>query len=502
MRRNIVKDTLLLTVIQMALDGLSLLLNVYMTGALGTEAIGILSLTGSFFGLSSVIASGNVFLCASRFLSEELGRKERNPDRVLRYCMGVSLVLSLLVALVIFTFAPICSRVYFQSEDLASPIRLMAGSLPLMTISACMRGYFNACCHAGICAASDTIGFLTRCLMMAAIVTLITPVSGSAICTMTAVCSIAGTLSSLLFLLWKFRRHREKKTGNSALSLRQYIKLGVPVMAGSALSSFLSSANDALVPMTLRQAGNSVSEALSQFGIFEAIVIPVLFFPSTILCSLSGILVTETARETSACNSIRITSLSEKVIRQTVVFAVFVTAVLLQFGEDIGRLMGGGEIAGTMIALLAPVVPFIYLEIVLESIIKGLGAQAFSSLNYLCEYLIRISAVLICVPLWGFYGIVISYYLSNICGNLARLCMVIRKTDIRIRWETLIGVPVFAAVFAFQLTELLSNLTGVSQHSSIPAMCISCIIAAMVYLLLQKTLFSYVSVQRCTPESA
>ncbi len=283
MRRNIWKDTLLLTVIQMALDGIALLLNVYMTSTLGTEAIGILSLTGSFFGLSSVMASGNVFLCASRFLSEELGRKERNPGKVLLYCMGVSLSLSCIVALVIFCFAPLFSRLYFQSDALASPIRLMAVSLPLITISSCMRGYFNACCHAGICAASDTIGFLTRCVLMAGIVHRFTPVSSSGICTMTAVCTIAGTLASLLFLLWKFRRHREMKTGNCALSLRQYMGLAIPVMAGSALSSFLSSANDALVPMTLRQAGNSVSEALSQFGIFEAIVIPVLFFPSTIL---------------------------------------------------------------------------------------------------------------------------------------------------------------------------------------------------------------------------
>ncbi len=49
MQRNIMKDTILLTVIQMTLDGLALLLNVFMTDALGTEAIGVLSLTGSFF---------------------------------------------------------------------------------------------------------------------------------------------------------------------------------------------------------------------------------------------------------------------------------------------------------------------------------------------------------------------------------------------------------------------------------------------------------------------
>ncbi len=496
MQRNIAKDTLLLTVIQMTLDGISLLLNVYMTGALGTEAIGILSLTGSFFNLASIMASGNVFLCASRFISEELGKPDSNPGRVLKYCMCVSLILSGLVAGLIILFAPVCSQRFFDSNTLAAPIRLMAASLPLLTMSACMRGYFNACCNARVCAASDTIGFLVRCILMAGIVYWITPVSSSAICTMTALCTIAGSFVTLLYLLFRFRRFHIPRTGKVSISLRTYVKLAVPVMAGSALTSILSSANDALVPLTLQQAGNSTSEALSQFGIFEAIVIPALFFPSTILCSLSGILVTETARETAACNQSRITSLSEKVLRQTLVFAVFVTAVLLAFGHEIGGMLGGGEIAGTMIVLLAPVVPFIYMEIVLESIIKGIGAQGFSSLNYLAEYIIRISVVLIFVPLFGFYGIVLSYYASNICGNLSRLFMIIHKTQLRPKWEQLLGIPIFSVLFTYQVLQLIFTLLGCSPHHGLWQMILFILLGAVGYLFLQRSLFRLCSRRR------
>ncbi len=502
MQRNIMKDTILLTVIQMTLDGLALLLNVFMTNALGTEAIGVLSLTGSFFSLASVTASGNVFLCASRFISEELGKPQSSPRRVLAYCMGVGLALSVVVAAVIVLFAPFFSVKFLQDTELSAPIRMMAASLPLLTVTACMRGYFNACCHAKICAVSDAIGFIVRCALMALTVWWITPVSSAAICYMTAFCTVGGSLVTLVYLLCAFRKYRIPDTGTVSLSLRNYITLAVPVMLGSALTSILSSANDALVPITLQQAGNSTGEALSQFGIFEAIIIPTLFFPSTILCSLSGILVTETARESAACNKIRITNLSEKVIRQTIVFAVFVTAVLLLFGHEIGKLLGGGEIGGRMIVLLAPVVPFIYLEIVLESIIKGLGAQAFSSLNYLAEYIIRISAVLVCIPLFGFYGIVISYYASNVCGNIARLWMVVKKTDIRPRWEKLLGIPVFAAVFSIQMLNAGFALLRISPDAGIVQMCIYGALLGSLYLMVQKMLFSLGHHKTRLPESA
>ena len=100
------------------------------------------------------------------------------------------------------------------------------------------------------------------------------------------------------------------------------------------------------------------------------------------------------------------------------------------FGEFIAEMMGAEPLAGRMIRLLAPVVPFIYLEIVLEAIIKGIGRQKFSSMNYLAEYAVRISVVLVCIPLMGFYGIVLSYYLSNILGNSMRLWEVLKITGL------------------------------------------------------------------------
>ena len=57
MQRNMVRDTVLLTVIQMLLDGLALLLNVFLNAQLGAEAIGILTLTASLYRLASVTAS-------------------------------------------------------------------------------------------------------------------------------------------------------------------------------------------------------------------------------------------------------------------------------------------------------------------------------------------------------------------------------------------------------------------------------------------------------------
>lgn len=489
MKRNILMDTLVLTVIQMALDGCSLLLNACLAQQLGTEAIGVLTLTASFFRLAALTANGNAFLCVSRFISEELGKPERDPGRIMRYCLLVSIGLSCVFAALLTAFAPWCSVRFLKSADLAAPIRWMAVSLPLLALTACVRGWFNACCHSRLCAAADIVDFGIRSAVVITSLLWCRPQTSAGLCYLTAVSAIAGSTAQLIFLLCFLRVCKAGRTERASLRLSGYLRLAVPVMAGSALTSFLSSANDALVPITLRQAGNSTAEALSQFGIFEAIILPALFFPSTILCSLAGILVTETAREKAGGGLVRITELTEAVVRRTIVYAVFAATLFLLFGNRLGELLGGGEIAGKMIMILAPVVPFIYLEIVLESIIKGLGEQAFSSVNYLCEYIIRISLVLLFIPLMGFYGIILSYYASNICGNVSRIVLVIRKTGMSPDPVRLLGIPLFSAVFSVEIMRVAAALLHCRADGGILTMLLFGGICGGVYLTLERVLF-------------
>lgn len=470
MRRSILKDTILLTLMQMLLDGLGLGVNVLVNARLGAESVGILTLSASFFRLACMIAGGNVFLCVSRFVSEELGKPFRHPAGILRHCLLVSLTLSCLTMLLICLFAEPLSRRFLHDAALTAPIRHMAYVLPLITLAAGLKGWCNALCKAGLCAAADGVEFALHSGLTVLAATLFQPQKASALCDLTAWSSGIAASGEILFLLCFLPRLRAGRTGSASLGVWNYLRLALPVMAGSALTSGLSAANDALVPFTLRQAGNSAAEALSQFGIFEAMILPTLFFPSTILCSLAGILVTETARAHMAGQTERIRSLALRTVCRTIGFSVFVTAILLTFGDEIGERLGGGVIAGRMIRLLAPVVPFIYLEIVLESIIKGLGAQVFSSLNYLCEYAVRISIVLICIPLLGFYGIVLSYYASNVLGNTARMIVVLRKTGMRFDPVRFVMLPLFAAVLGTQVSRAVFLLLHADPGSGLLSM--------------------------------
>lgn len=466
LKNKILKDTFFLTAIELIMQGISLIVNIFITRNLGSEMIGIISLIGSFFMFVTIISSGNVYLSTSRFISEEIGKQKGNPNSVFRYGIISSVTMSIVTAFVLLFFSGTISQNILKAPQIAPVIKILALLLPFCSVNMCIKGYFTAMRKVSASAVGGVIEFIVKSFLL---VTL-TGIDSIAPLTAFAISVGGGQISSFLSMLILYIKDRKPSKNKCSISFKSFVFCSVPIFLNSLITSVLSSTNDALVPITLKQYGNSTSEAFSQFGIFEAIVIPALFFPSSILCSLSGILVPELARERTADNTEKNKALVRKVLKYTFSFSIFTAMIFLCFGEEIGHLMSGDNFAGKIIAILAPAVPFIYLEIILEGILRGMGKHSFSSLNYLVEYTIRISVVLICVPVFGFYGIVASYLASNIICNISRLVMIMKITKVKFCFSDNIVIPVISAVLSAQISffaEKLIRLENVIVSTSL-----------------------------------
>lgn len=488
-KNKIVRDTVMLTVMQLLLDSAALLLNSFITRKTGASAMGILSLTGSFMVLAGTVSNGNAFLCTSRLISEELGKKNGNPNRVLLNGLMLCTFLSVTVSMVLVGFSDTIGTKFFHSENISRAIKLMPVALIMSAFASCFKGYFNACRKSSVTAAADILDFAAKSAVIVIMTMSMKHSSEDSICGVMITGFASGSFISLVFMLIVFARSRQTFSGKSSLTFKKYISFALPIMGGGIITSALSSTNDALIPVTLRQYGDSVSEAFSRFGIFEAIVIPTIFFPSVVLCSMSGIIVSESARASASGNKLRLKMLSEKLIGCTLVFAIFAAAMLMRFGSVIGELLGGGELAGKMITIIAPVVPFIYLEIILEALIKGMGLQGFSSLNYLTEYAVRIAVVLIFIPRFGFYGIVASYYASNIIGNTSRIVKILRHTGTKLNPLKNILLPAAYSFMTLKAAELLSRPFGTDEGKLSANILLAAVWTAgyfIIFMLLKK----------------
>ena len=159
-------------------------------------------------------------------------------------------------------------------------------------------------------------------------------------------------------------------------------------------------------------------------------ILPVMFFPALIMGSLSNVIIPEIARANSAGNMERVKRLVSQSLSKSLLYSSFAALIFLLFGSIIGDIVCPADpLVGMALVRLAPVIPFIYLEIILEGILKGLGKQNFSTVNSLIEYTIRIICLIIFTHFYGFWGVIISYYASNIISNIARVVVVFKTIN-------------------------------------------------------------------------
>ncbi len=483
LKNKILKDTFFLTAIELVMQGISLVVNIFITRNLGSEMIGIISLISSFFMFITIISSGNVYLSTSRFISEEIGKKNGNPLKIFRYGIVSSVSLSVVTAIILFTFSKTISENILNTPQITPVMKILGLLLPCCSVNMCIKGYFTAIRNVSASAIGGVIEFCIK----SALLVFLTSIDSLNSLTAFAISVGGGQLFSCLTMLALYFKTRKISKNKCSIRFKSFVFSSIPIFLNSLITSVLSSTNDALVPITLKQYGNSTSEAFSQFGIFEAIVIPALFFPSSILCSLSGILVPELARERTADNTEKNKALVKKVLKYTFSFSIFTAMIFLCFGNEIGYLMSGDYFAGKIIAILAPAIPFIYLEIILEGILRGMGKHSFSSLNYLVEYTIRISVVLICVPIFGFYGIVASYLASNIICNISRLVMIMKITGVKFYFSDNIVIPIISACISSQISIIAKSILNTDNIIFSTSVFIT--ICATVYIIITKGIY-------------
>lgn len=442
------KDTFSLTSVALILQGLGIFLNALITQKSGSAAVGVMTLIFTLFGFIMVLANGNIFTSTSRLVSEEIGNGNRNVRQVMRYALTFSCILSCSFMTGCLLLADFISAEYSDSADISTPVKIIALSLPFASVGSCIKGYFHAARKVRIPCTGDCIEFAAKWTVLLLSVLFLS----DNIYIFIAVSILIGEIMSFIYYLAVYiKEYRSFSilpcSKPYIFNIKQYLKLCLPILLSGYVQMILSTANDALVPVALLNYHNGSSTAMSEYGMFEAMIIPTLFYPAVILSNLSNILMPEIARAHSSDNRERVRSLVHKALSSSLLYSFLAAGIFFMQGKNIGEtLCPSDPLVGNTLVRLFPVVPFIYLEFVFESILKGLGKQNFSTFNTFCEYTVRILCVVIFVRIYGFTGVLISYYASNIYSNIIRIIAVCKWSGVKFSlWDYICRPFIYSA---------------------------------------------------------
>lgn len=478
----------ILTLISFFLRITNIFYRSYLSSRIGPDGMGLYQLILSVFMLAVTLSTSGISLAVTRMVSAAIAKNQRDTissivSKCFLFCLGLSGMISLLLVV----FSDFAAVFLLGNPDAAACLRILGIGLPFMSLCTCMKGYFLAVEEGVSGGIADT---LEQLLTIGATVMLF---NIFAVSSMEAACIAAvaaSTLGEIVSFCWDFYSYRKSLRKNAPGAKRKstgvlygLTHIALPCTLSSAARSMLSTGENLLIPIELQKGGRSYKSAMSDYGLLQGMAIPLLYFPSAFLASFAFLLIPQISSEREVNHRRHVAYIAEQAISSALSFGILAAAVFFVFGKEWGILFYGSEEAGRFISLLSPLVPLMYLDIVVDNLLKGLDQQ-FNSMKYnMADAALRVLLVLIFLRIFGIQAYIAIIFFSTIfnAGLSITKVVTVSKLSMGFLLKLVYQIPLaLSSVFA---AEALTGNSGLDpMWNLILQLVLSCGIYAPVCL--------------------
>ena len=475
-------SAMLLTCVNLLLRFVGTSFQVYLSGRIGAEGIGLLQLVLSVGSMAMVAGMAGIRTATMYLTAEEVGRKR--PERilwVLSGCTKYSLVASTAVALLVYIFAPQICTLWIGHPEVVDSVRLFAAFLPVNCLCGVMVGYFTGANRIGTLAAVEVAEQICTMVCTVLLLTFWAGHDTARSCQSVVMGSGMGTiltLSSLVIL-----RLLERAPTSSKIPVAGRLKqTAIPLALADNLRTGISTVENLMVPKRLALYEGVVSP-LAAFGTVCGMVFPILTFPMAILFGLTELLIPELARCNAAGSKERITYLVKQSLRIALLFGTVCSCILYLAAEPLCMKLYSSTDAGRYLRWFAPLAIMLYCDAVTDAMIKGLGEQKASVRYNICTNFMDVVLLYLLLPQLGIVGYFISFTVTHVINFFLSLRRLLKITEIRIHISIPVrailagcaavylagfaSAPVFQAVTGVAILLCLLYLSGVIQNTDV-----------------------------------
>lgn len=453
MRQSYFKNAVLLTGSDVVLRLAGMALRIYLANALGGEGMGLYQLVLAVYSLFVTLATAGISVAATRLMTEELSRDASAAKGMLLRLAAAGAALGLAAMAAQFATAELAAQWWLGDERAAGALRISSLGMPWMALSAVLRGFFLARRSVAPNVVSQLVEQAVR---IAAVAAGLSATQGQPIGIRCAVVLGSTALSEavsagMMLLFYKREAARcfgsKKAKAPPQVSQRLWDIL-LPVEGGRVLSSALHTAENMLVPACLavflvQEGGRSA--ALEQYGSLKGMALPLLNFPFGLLGSLAVLLMPEITQAHILGQTERLRALLDRMLRLTGYFSALAGALFWMWGRSLALALYDSAEAGFYLQALAPAMPLMYLESMVDGAMKGMGEQKASFRYSVWDSILRIAGVMLLVPRYGMKGFLAVILLSNFYTCVANVQRLLRSGGLRLALWRWLGAPLAAA---------------------------------------------------------
>lgn len=485
--KKFLTDGLILTATSLLLRWVGVAFNTFISNKLGSEGMGVYSLVQSVFGFAVTFSCSGINLGATRLISEAIARNNGREiiDSVKR-CTIYSLFFSLTAACIVGTCANYIGSILLGDVRTVKAVRLLAVSLPFISLSSVFNGYFSAVRRVYKSATVMIVEELVQVTVTVKILSLFSLRGVEYACLAVAAGTVISEILSLLYnlILWLFdvRRHRIENGKHSDVLTKKLLGISLPLALSSYIRSGLLTVEHLLIPYGLRKNGSGYSQAMSTYGLIHGMVFPIIMFPSCLIYSFSGLLVPELAAYKEKKQYDKINKAVSKVLRYALLFSIGAAGIMICFSYELSMLIYNSSEAYGYIKLFAPLITVMYLDGAVDGILKGLNEQLHSMKINIADAFLSVLLVYFLIPIFGVKGYVAAIFVCEIfnCGmSLIRLVQICRP---ELNVLLVLVKPILCIITAVWGSTSFFEIIGATEINSVMNFTLRITITLVLYL--------------------
>ncbi|MDR0404497.1 MAG: oligosaccharide flippase family protein [Oscillospiraceae bacterium] len=464
-KRNFITNSLILTATSVIAKTIGLVFRSFMSEKVGSEGVGLYALVCSIYFFFASFSVSGMSLAVTRLVSDSMARDDlRGARSTFRKCLGLSIFAGVSSSFALFYFSEFIAREFLGDQRAIVSLRVLSVALPFIAFSACFRGYFYASGHI-VKTASEQL--MEQAIEIIVFIVLIARVESQnveqaclAIVTGTTVAEAISCMYSYLmylFYITKIKMHKSflLKSSKKQRVFRKIFKISVPITASTCVKAGLGAAENMLIPSGLHSFGSSFEKSLSDYGMINGMVMPIIAFPAVLVSAFSNLLVSEISKENTLNNKISIQRISSRVLRFTMIFSAFIMGLFWIFSDIIGGYIYKSQECSGYLFLLCPFIPIAYVSDVINGILKGLNQQMHYLLYSIINSIVCIILLYFLLPWQGMKGLIITIFAGEILNftlTAFRLTKIVKLKILLIDWFL---KPLMCALISCVLTKYL-----------------------------------------------
>ena len=458
---------ILMTAVTIGIRYVSVSFNIYINNKIGAVAMGLFTLISSVYGFALTLATSGISLATTKLVSEALGgveeeRRASTVKAIMKKSLLFSFFISLGVSVGLYLLSPYISENLLKDARTLNALRVLSLSLVPIALSSSMSGYFIAIRKVHKNASVQVFGQAIRIFLCIYLLNAIFAHDTESACLAIiwggTVAEAASFLIHLLSFLIDIKKQKTKSKADALLP-KKLIPFTLPVAFSAYVRSALVTVEHLLIPWGLEKSGSGRDLSLAAYGTLHSIVFPFVLFPSAISSSFAGLLVPEISESAAANDTARIERIISRVLKTVLIYSIGVAGVMICLSSELGTVFCSDISSVQYIALIAPLIPVMYLDTSVDSILKGLGHQFYCMIINIVDALLSVILVWILLPRYGIMGYVITVYFTETVNATLSITKLILVSKIKFKifdWlaKPLLSIILSCTAVSFILTEL------------------------------------------------